>query len=114
MTDDPNIIVLTDEDGNEEEFRHLETIDYEGNVYVALEPVLNDDEIVNDVGDYVILQVVQDEDGEESLVSIEDEDLIDKLADEFESMFEDDEDYYGTTDDDDDYDYEDEDEDDDD
>lgn len=101
MTDDPNIIVLTDEDGNEEEFRHLETIEYDGDVYVALEPVSRtEEEILNDIDDYVILQVVIDEDGEESLVSIEDEELLDELANEFESLFEDDDNYYTVTDDD--------------
>ena len=80
-----DVYTLTDEEGNESEFRLLSTCDMNGNTYRALAPLDKDG---NDIGDeYVILRCEKDEDGEECLVSIEDDDEFDAIADLFDDEF---------------------------
>ena len=67
-------VVLTDEDGKEEEFEHLATIDYEGELYMAFTPANSEDE---EAAEVVILKVEEDEDGEDILVTLDDEELLD-------------------------------------
>lgn len=80
-----DIYTLTDEEGNESEFRLLSSCDYQDNKYCALSPIDPDG---NDVGDeYVILRCEKDENGDECLVSIEDDDEFEALADLFDDEF---------------------------
>ena len=72
------IFTLTDEEGNESQFELIGSTEVDGTVYLALEPV---DE--NPDGEYVILKLAL-EDGEEVLVTIDDDDEFDKIADIFE------------------------------
>ena len=73
-------VVLTDEDGKEEEFEHLATIDYEGELYMAFTPANSEDE---EAAEVVILKVEEDEDGEDILVTLDDEELLDKVFEKF-------------------------------
>ncbi len=74
-----DVVVLTDEDGTEQEFIVLGEAEIEGEVYMALEPVENPDK------EFVILkQVASSEEGEIDLVDIEDEDEFDRVCDFFE------------------------------
>ena len=75
------IFTLTDEEGNESDFELIGNMEIDGEKYVALYPVdSNEDE-------YVILKVEVDENGDESLLTIEDDDEFDKVADAFEDEF---------------------------
>ena len=76
---------LTDEEGNESEFEMLASLEIEGKTYVALSPVEDND---SDEAEYVILRVDTDEDGTEVLVTIDDDDEFDRVADEFGDAFE--------------------------
>lgn len=82
-----NIIILNDEEGNEVEFEFLDLIDYEGEEYVVLLPV----EETEDAGEVVILQVEDTEADaeEESYVSVEDEDTLNKVFEIFKDKFKD-------------------------
>lgn len=72
------IFTLTDEDGNENEFELLGSTEIDGCTYLALEPVAENPE-----GEYVILKM--EKDGEEDiLVTIDDDDEFDRVADYFE------------------------------
>ena len=73
-------VVLTDENGKEEEFEHLATIDYEGEIYMAFTPANNEDA---ESAEVVILKVEEDEDGEDILVTLDDEELLDKVFEKF-------------------------------
>ena len=74
-----DVVVLTDEDGTEQEFIVLGEAEIEGEVYMALEPVENPDK------EFVILkQVASSEEGGIDLVDIEDEDEFDRVCDFFE------------------------------
>ncbi|MBE6649968.1 MAG: DUF1292 domain-containing protein [Ruminococcaceae bacterium] len=73
-----DILTLTDEDGVEKDFAVIGDLEIDGNNYLALVP--NDEE-----GDeFVILKIAVDEDGNEMLVTIDDDDEFDKVADAFE------------------------------
>ena len=76
------IFTLTDDEGNESDFEMIGSLDIDGGTYVALIPVED-----NDDGEYVILKVVVDDDGEETLVTIDDDEEFDKVADAFEDEF---------------------------
>jgi len=92
-----NFISLTDEDGNEFELEHLDTLEYNGKVYMAFFPAVEGDEDgeVTDVDpddeEYglIILKVVT-VDGEDQLVTLDDEDELEAVYQQFmESLFED-------------------------
>ncbi|HAH79400.1 MAG TPA: DUF1292 domain-containing protein [Ruminococcaceae bacterium] len=90
MRDDygPDLLTLEDDEGNEHEFEVLDVIDNEDGCFYALLPTFSDPkEEVEARGTYYIFQSVE-ENGEQQLAEIEDEALLDKLAGEFESRFE--------------------------
>lgn len=64
-----NFVVLTDEDGAEMEFEHIDTLDLDGETYMAFIPA----EITDEEEAEVVVLKVSEENGEELLVSIEDE-----------------------------------------
>ena len=81
MLENDNIIVLTDEDGNDVEFEFCASVEYEGNEYVVLLPTEDDD------GEVVILQVMEDEnageDDEATYVGVDDDDVLQAVFDLF-------------------------------
>ena len=80
-----NIIILNDEDGNEVEFEFLDLIEYEGEEYVVLLPVETEEP-----GEVVILKLEDTEsEDEESYVSVEDEEVLNKVFEKFKEKFED-------------------------
>lgn len=92
-----NFVSLTDEDGNEIELEHLDTIECDGVVYMAFFPVEEADENgeapeeEDEEAGLIILKVV-DVDGEEQLATLEDEEELDRVYQQFmESLFEDEE-----------------------
>lgn len=76
-----NIIVLLDEDGQEIEFEHLDSILYQGDTYLVLLPVVSDYDEEND--QVAIFKAERDENGEDTLVVVEDEDVLDAVFEEF-------------------------------
>ena len=79
----PDIITLEDEDGIEHEFEYLDSVKTKDGHFVALIPSNQSPEETRQyVGELVIMQV-EEEDGEEYLVTIEDDELFDKVADIF-------------------------------
>lgn len=95
-----DIVVLVDENGVETEFEHLDTIEMNGTEYVVLLPLMDEeDETVDydedeDEGEVFILKVDHDENGDESYVSIEDEEEIDEVFEEFKLRMEDEYDFF--------------------
>ena len=82
-----NIIVLNDENGNEVNFEFLDLVELDGEEYVILLPIDEDD---NEPGEVVILQVEDtDSDDEESYVSVEDEEVLNKVFEMFKEKFKD-------------------------
>ena len=82
-----NIIILNDEEGNEAEFEFLDLIEFEGEEYVVLLPVEESD----DAGEVVILKLEDtDSEEEESYVSVDDEEVLNKVFEIFKEKFKDD------------------------
>lgn len=81
-----NLITLIDDEGVSHDFELLDAIETDDGRYVALLPYLGEDSTVEE-SEYYILQVVET-DGEEELTEIEDEELLDTLAEIFEGRFE--------------------------
>jgi len=79
-----DILTLEDETGAEHSFEVLDAIDTGENRYLALTPVFDGpEELLEDSGDLVIVKVITDENGEEILVTIDNEEEIDEVADIF-------------------------------
>jgi uncharacterized protein YrzB (UPF0473 family) len=77
-----DVFTLTDEEGNENQFELLASADVEGVTYLALQPMEDEND-----DSYVILKLVTDENGDDILVTIDDDDEFDKIADLFEDEF---------------------------
>ena len=82
---DAEIITLTDEDGNENQFEVIATCEVGENIYHAMIPL--DEDGKDESGEYVILRADIDDDGDEILSTIEDDDEFDRVADIFEDSF---------------------------
>ena len=80
------VYTLTDEDGNENEFELIGTLEDGGKKYCALIPYTEDD---SDPDEYIVLRVEQSEENpdEEILVSIDDDEEFDRIADIFDDEF---------------------------
>jgi len=81
-----DVYTLTDEEGNESEFELIGEVEIEGVTYYALTELDKDYNQISE--EYVILRV-EVEDGEEVLVSIEDDEEFDRVADFFDDQFSD-------------------------
>ena len=88
-----NKVILNDEDGNEVKFEFLDLVELDDEEYVILLPVIDDG--VEEEGEVVILKVEDtDEDSEEeSYVSVEDEEILNKVFEIFKERFKDDFDF---------------------
>ena len=85
-----NIIDLNDEDGNEVEFEFLDLIEFDGEQYVVLLPT-DESEEDEEAGEVVILKLEDSEsEEEESYVSVDDEDILNKVFEIFKEKFKDD------------------------
>jgi len=85
IDDGMDIVVLTDEEGNETQFEVIDVKEYNGNTYYALIP-LEDDAETDEAVDFVILKVEKDENGEDILVTVDDDDEFYDVADLFEDI----------------------------
>ena len=86
--EEENIIVLNDENGKEVRFEFLDLIEYDGEEYVVLLPVIEEGE--EDSGEVVILKLEEtDSEEEESYVSVDDEEVLNTVFQMFKEKFKD-------------------------
>lgn len=85
---EPDLISVTDEDGNEIVFELLERYETDDNVYVAITEYHDDAEEIVEADNEVIILKVLEEDGEEYLAEIEDEVEFEQASDILMSMVE--------------------------
>lgn len=78
MSDDENIVVLTDDEGIDHEFAVLEIMELDDSQYAILLPLAGEDEEEED--EAIILKIEVDENGEEILCDIEDDDEWEMVA----------------------------------
>ena len=79
-----NFITVTDEEGNEFELEHLDTIEFQGQAYLAFFPAGQDGEESQNEEEMglVILKAIQ-ENGEEILSTLDSDEEIDAVYNEF-------------------------------
>ncbi len=69
------LVTLVDDEGNEKEFEHIDTVEYEGETYLAFIPT---ELSLEEEAEVVIMKVVE-ENGEELLEGIEDDETADAV-----------------------------------
>ncbi len=80
-----NFVVLTDEDGNEIELEHLDTLEENGETYFAfIEAQTN----LDDEGELIVLKSSRDEKGEEVLITVDEDEEYDRVFDLFSERLE--------------------------
>ncbi|MFZ3172705.1 MAG: DUF1292 domain-containing protein [Carboxydocellales bacterium] len=89
MTEQDNIVTLTDEEGNDHEFEVIDVIKVEDSEYAILRPLEDDED--EDEDEAIILKVTTDEEGNEILMDIEDDEEWEKVADAWQESIEDEE-----------------------
>lgn len=86
----PDFISITDEDGNEFELEHVDTIEYNGQIYMAFFPADTGEEKEDDEEDGLIILKVVVVDGEEQLSTPDSEEELEEVYDKFmELLFQD-------------------------
>ena len=86
---EPDIISVTDDEGNEILFELLERYETDEDVYVAITEYREDDEeIVEADFEVIILKVVEDENGDEYLEEIRDDMEYEQVSDILMAMVE--------------------------
>ena len=80
----PEFISITDEDGNEFELEYVDTIEYNGQVYMAFFPADTgeDDSLDEEEAGLIILKVVL-VDGEEQLSTLDSDEELEAVYDQF-------------------------------
>ena len=84
--EEENVLELEDDEGNVEKFLHIGTIEYRGNWYCFFqkaEPETEEEE------DEVVMFLLKEENGEQRLLPLEDEQLMDEVFAEFCHQYED-------------------------
>lgn len=90
-----NFVTVTDEDGNDLELEHLDTIEFNGQVYMAFFPAETEEQLdgsaeEEDEAGLIILKVLQ-ENGEEVLSTLDSEEELEAVYEKFmEELFEED------------------------
>lgn len=88
----PDFISVTDEDGNDFELEHVDTIEYNGQVYMAFFPADTGTEEDGDEDEtgLIILKVI-DVNGEEQLSTLDSEEELEEVYEQFmEALFQED------------------------
>ena len=84
-----NIVELIDENDNPIRFEHIMTLQYKGEDYILLAPLDPTEDMEED--EVLVLKIENDENGEEIYVSIEDDDLVQKVFEKYLEIVESDE-----------------------
>ena len=79
----PNFITLTDEDGNDIELEYVDALEWNGVTYMAFFPTVAEDEEEDEEEYGLIILKSETENGEETLVTIEDEDELNTVYEKF-------------------------------
>lgn len=77
-------LLLTDDEGNELECEYLDSIEYQGKEYVILYPLDQDE----NEGEVIIMEVTAVDEENEEFRTIDDEDLLDAIFEEYMKIVE--------------------------
>ena len=81
----PNFVTLTDDEGNDIELEYVDALEHNGTTYMAFFPVVEEDsEDEENEEEYgLVILKSQMENGEEMLVTIDDENELNTVYDQF-------------------------------
>lgn len=82
-------VILTDDEGKDHEFLHLDTLELDGSTYFVLMPISEDE---SEEDEAIILKLGKDAEGGEMLLDIEDDEEWEKVADAWENLVDSEED----------------------
>ncbi len=83
--EDKQYVELLDENENPVDFERLLTFDFDGSVFVALTPVKEFEGIQN--GEVILLEIREDEDGQDCYLPLENEQQLEVVFEEFERLY---------------------------
>ncbi|MBQ2696663.1 MAG: DUF1292 domain-containing protein [Clostridia bacterium] len=82
--EEPSIVTMLDEEGNEHAFEHVDSFPFNGETYVVLIPT--EEEVQAGEADEVLFFTLQtDDEGNEALTFVEDEAELDMVFEEFKT-----------------------------
>ncbi len=81
-----DLITLIDDEGHEHEFEIIDELENDLGHFMALVPTQQDPNDLTDAETYYIFEVIE-EDGEEQLQEVDDDELLNTLAEIFETRF---------------------------
>jgi uncharacterized protein YrzB (UPF0473 family) len=83
-----DVIVLTDDNGNETEFEYLDTVEMDNKEYVVLLPIEENAQSPSEdaAEEVLILKVEKDSNGDDVFSSIENEDEVSKVFEQFKAQ----------------------------
>lgn len=79
----PNFITLTDDDGKEIELEYVDALEYQGKTYMAFFPVVEEGADEEDEEYGLVILRSESENGEDFLVTVDDEQELDTVYDLF-------------------------------
>ncbi len=88
----PNFVTLTDDEGKEIELEYVDALEMNGETYMAFFPVVEEGEEENEEEYGLVILKQAFEDGEEILVTVDDEDELNAVYDKFMEQLMEDED----------------------
>ena len=88
--EEEGLVTMVNEDGEQHNFLHLDSFEFNGEVYVVLLPADEGDE---DCDEVLIYTLKVEEDGSETLLPIEDEAELDMAYEEFKNRMSDEYDF---------------------
>ncbi len=91
MDDNDDLLVLTDDEGNDVTLEFVDRIEYRGEEYAVMIPVDEDNE--EDAASVVIMRIDEDADGDEAFSSINDDKIMNKVFEIFKTKFSDEYDF---------------------
>lgn len=85
----PDLVSLSDDEGNEYNFEVLDSFDEDDTQYVAMTPYADEGELDEEIDGSLVIMKVIEENGENYFVEIEDDDEYERIANEFVSRLQD-------------------------
>ena len=81
MENNESLVIFTDDDGNEVEFEHLDTVKVGDKVYIVCVPPVQDDE--EDIEEVIIFEARKDDNDEDFFAEVEDDAVLEAVYVEF-------------------------------
>ena len=75
------IVTIEDEDGNEIQLEHVDSLEFEENEYMAFIPADTDEDAES--VDFIILKVEEGDDGDDMLVTVDDDAELERVYEAF-------------------------------